>query len=184
MTKLSPIIARLICGGALASGTFALAETEADGPQTARVFQPAQTHFTQYLDSENRDNIRRDILSQKERAPTAGMRLATEEDTKRGVPLQETFLNFNGYSTFLPKGALLNLPEHLKKRVDQSPTGTLVAFPDFLRKNPAWVMTFEISLEVAKGEEELAPAKMKFVKNSGRIVISTHQKNPIAPQNS
>lgn len=82
--------------------------------------------------------------------------------------------------TLVPKGAVIFLPEAMKKRVDVKPTGTLVGWLDFIAKNRAWITTHDISFDQAAGKKPLQPEQVAFWPKQEKVVVAVHQRGPIS----
>ena len=90
-----------------------------------------------------------------------------------------TVLCFNGIATFVPKQAIINLPERLKSRTTLAKGAQVKNFADFAAANRGWVSTIEVKLEQALGKEPLDENKQKWLAQSGRVVIATYQGGPV-----
>lgn len=82
--------------------------------------------------------------------------------------------------TLVPKGAVIYLPEAMKNRVEGKPTGTLLAWTDFLTRNQAWITTYDISFDQATGSKPLQAASVAFWPKQAKVVIAVHQRGPIS----
>ena len=87
-------------------------------------------------------------------------------------------LSANGFCTLVPKGAILHLPAKHSSKIVPSPEGRIIAFPEFLRKNIAWLNIREVSLKQAVGDQPLDERTKKACLDSGRVVVTTLQKSP------
>ena len=82
--------------------------------------------------------------------------------------------------TLLPKGSIINLPERHKKRFVSATTGDYVSLKKFIQKNYGWLMTYEVSLDEARGTKTITESKLKSIQQSGKVVIAVYKKNPIS----
>ena len=88
-------------------------------------------------------------------------------------------LCFNGIATFVPKQAIINLPERLNPRTELAKGAEVKPFAEFAAANRGWVSTVEVKLEQALGKEPLDENKQKWLTQSGRVVIATFQGGPV-----
>jgi hypothetical protein len=93
---------------------------------------------------------------------------------------QSSILHDGTNWTLVPKGAVIFIPTALKTRVDVSPVGTLLSWPDFLTKNRGWITTTDISFDQAAGNEPMPAERAAFWTKQDKIVIAVHQNGPIS----
>ena len=91
-----------------------------------------------------------------------------------------TVLCFNGIATFVPKQAVLNLPDRLKDRTTLKKGSHVKSFAEFATANRGWVSTFEIKLDQALGKTPIDEKKQEWLAGSGRVVIATLQGGPVS----
>ena len=119
------------------------------------------------------------VSSQTEQRP---IELVSNSKTSIRNSLQKSdIIAFNGKWTFLPKGAIIHIPKQFEARVVREPQGEMLSFPEFLRKNYAWVKTETVTEEQILEEDEAAKLKEKFVK-SGFLVVATRNGSPVSVQ--
>lgn len=82
-------------------------------------------------------------------------------------------LRSGGYWTFVPKGAVLIVPEKYQDRVNQGQGGDFINFSKFAVKNRGWITTHEVTLDQARGDEEIGEKTREVLEGNGRVVIST-----------
>lgn len=82
--------------------------------------------------------------------------------------------------TLVPKGAVLFLPEAMRSRVNVKPTGTLLAWSEFLAKNYAWITTNDVSFDQAAGTKPLPAERVMFWGMQDKVVVAVHQNGPIS----
>lgn len=85
-----------------------------------------------------------------------------------------------GQHTIIPKKSILVLPEHLKSRVVNKPSGEFILWPDFKRSNQDWIWTLEVSLNQAKGITPLPKKKIKDLEKLNRVVVALYLGNPVS----
>lgn len=83
-----------------------------------------------------------------------------------------------GKWTFVPKGAVLYTPPALKTKIVTKPQGELVAFPQFLASNHAWLRKQEVTIEQAAGRTPFTETEKKEFLSSNKIIISTFRGAP------
>ena len=85
-----------------------------------------------------------------------------------------------GEHTIIPKRSILFLPERIKTRVVEKPTGTFVLWPTFKRNNQNWIWTYEVTLDQAKGITPLPEGKIKDFAKLNRMVVALYRGNPVS----
>lgn len=96
-------------------------------------------------------------------------------------PYQNSLILKSGNDhTVLPKKSLIFTPERHKKRISNNSSGGYVPWSKFKAKNFAWIHTFEVTLDQAKGIEPIPKATMERLKKLDRMVIAVRKKNPIS----
>jgi len=85
-----------------------------------------------------------------------------------------------GQHTIIPKKSILVLPEHLKSRVADKPSGEFILWPDFKRSNQDWIWTLEVTLNQAKGITPLPEKKIKDLEKLNRVVVALYLGNPVS----
>ncbi|HEX7262028.1 MAG TPA: hypothetical protein VF258_09450, partial [Luteolibacter sp.] len=93
---------------------------------------------------------------------------------------QSVILHLGTDWTLIPHGAVIFVPEPMKNRIGDKPSGTLLAFNDFLIKNRAWITTVEISIDQATGTKPLSVKQAEFWPKQDKVVIAVHQNGPIS----
>ncbi|GHC62494.1 hypothetical protein [Roseibacillus persicicus] len=122
--------------------------------------------------------------SAKERATT---KLAPKEEAEAAKhPSQSSILDSSvllsdGRNwTFIPKGALLYIPDRLKDRVNLTESkGKYVPFDQFAQRNRGWLSTHSVTLEQARGNEPIKDSVRKVLVNSGRVIVTVCKGGPI-----
>ena len=92
-----------------------------------------------------------------------------------------TILSFNGKWTFVPKGAVINIPERYSARIlkEGKGEGELVPFPVFMRANYGWLATKEVNQEQIIGEGKSNAGLRTNLEYSKYVVIATREKSPV-----
>ena len=100
---------------------------------------------------------------------------------RKGLLERSTILAHNGNWTLLPKGAVIHTPDHLKNKIASTPgRNKIITWKPFLQKNHGWIHTYPISKEQARGTKKISPAAIKAYKTMGKLVVATHNGNPIS----
>lgn len=82
-------------------------------------------------------------------------------------------LRSGGNWTFIPKGALLIVPEAYESRVNSGEGGEFLTFSAFAVKNRGWLTTHEVTLKQARGQDKIAEKIRETLQGSGRVIVST-----------
>ena len=82
--------------------------------------------------------------------------------------------------TVVPLQSIIYQPAKNESKVTRAPSGKFRFWPDFLPKNRDWLMTFEVTLEQAKGVEPISDKKLEEFAKINRTVIATYRRNPIS----
>ncbi len=85
-----------------------------------------------------------------------------------------------GAHTIIPKRSILFLPERIKTRVVEKPSGTFVLWPTFKRNNRDRIWTYEVTLDQARGITPLPEGKMKDFAKLSRMVVALYRGNPVS----
>lgn len=82
--------------------------------------------------------------------------------------------------TFVPKGAVVLVPELYEAQVGQAPKGEFLQFNDFLNRNRGWLTTLNVTLAQARGKEPVKEATNEALVKSGRVVVTVCKGGPVA----
>lgn len=93
---------------------------------------------------------------------------------------ESTILHDGRNWTLIPNGAVVHLPESLQGRVNSKPVGTLLPWSEFLRRNPTWLVSHEVSFEQAAGNETLPAEVTRKWAGQRKIVVAVRQTGPIS----
>jgi hypothetical protein len=127
------------------------------------------------------DRMTDDQLRELQQRPSTLVGKVTEVQAPREQKsFAETsdFINFNGVSTFVPKGAILHIPGQYRELVTASPGSKLLMWRDFLRQYPAIVGPLEVGLAEASGAKPIEPRLLESAVRSGRIIVAVIRGNP------
>jgi len=109
----------------------------------------------------------------------------TEEDpsvaqSKRDFVKDSTVLSYRGFLTFVPKRAVLHMPDALSDRIGVQPDVEVQTWAEFYRANRGWIRTVEVTQEQALGHTPLPEGKRKAIENSSSMVVATFRSGPIS----
>ena len=82
--------------------------------------------------------------------------------------------------TVVPLRSIIYQPSKNQSRVVELPSGKFRFWPAFLAKNRDWLLTFEVTLDQAKGEKPIPESKLEEFAKIHRTVIATYRQNPIS----
>lgn len=82
--------------------------------------------------------------------------------------------------TVVPLRSIIYQPAKYQSRVVEIPSGKFRFWPDFLMKNRDWLLTFEVTLDQAKGNKPIPKIKLEEFAKIHRTVIATYRQNPIS----
>lgn len=81
--------------------------------------------------------------------------------------------------TLVPVGSILHLPSELRTRVIAKPQGDFTFWPNFLKRNAAWLAAKEVSLKLSRGNAQEATALLKSLSQDPHLVVATYKGGPI-----
>lgn len=90
-----------------------------------------------------------------------------------------TLLASGGNWVMIPKTALIYVPDRYSDKVVAKPSGSLISWNEFLKRNAGWIHTHEVTVLQARGKEVIDQKIIQAYQSMGKVVIATHQKNPI-----
>lgn len=89
------------------------------------------------------------------------------------------FLSYNGLTTLVPKGAILNVPPTYAQRTHMVEGVPVVRWSEFYRRNRGWITTLEVSRKQAEADEPLSEETLKSIAKSNSVVVATLAGGPI-----
>ncbi len=98
---------------------------------------------------------------------------------KRDLFAESTLFVNRGNWGMVPKGAVIYVPPHLKKKIVLKPKGKLLRWPQFLQKNGGWIHTHAVTMDQAKGKAKIDQKVIKAYKGLNKIVVATYHTLPI-----
>ena len=87
-------------------------------------------------------------------------------------------LNDGTHWTSIPASAALHAPASLRAKIGAKPVGILLPWKDFLKKNPEWITTCEVSFDVAAGYAILPISKVDALAKPDQLVVAIHNGRP------
>ncbi|WP_435893838.1 hypothetical protein [Oceaniferula spumae] len=80
----------------------------------------------------------------------------------------------------MPKNSILFLPDKLKTRVVEKPSGKFVLWPFFKLRNQQWIWTYEVTLDQAKGIKPLPKGTLEQFSKLNRVVVALYRGHPVS----
>ena len=118
----------------------------------------------------------------RELGPAAGK--SDEDPSKKNLPedfiKNSTVLSYRGSITFIPKRAVLHLPEAYEDRMKIEKGAKVMTFQKFFALNRGWIRTMEVSREQAMGHKPFPEKTVQAMKNSSSVVVATYKQGPIS----
>tara|TARA_R110002096_G_scaffold238140_4_gene429584 strand:+ start:1458 stop:2081 length:624 start_codon:yes stop_codon:yes gene_type:complete len=99
---------------------------------------------------------------------------------KRSFLDSSTILCYRGVITFVPKRAVLHVPEHLESRIGVTGDIEIKNWPDFYLANRGWIRTIEVTREQAMGDVPFSEATLEAISTSSSLIVATFKNGPIA----
>ncbi len=145
------------------------------------------------LVSENRKGPARDVIEEKalrSLARQASQQAATTlgkiqpvvtapPSTQSSLLTSSILISDSENFTIVPIGSVLHLPPSLRSRILAQPQGDVLMWPDFLKKNSAWLTVKEVSLPMSRGEAKAAALVLREISNETRLVVAVYHGCPI-----
>ena len=120
-------------------------------------------------------NERKTSLDAKEEAK------AETHPSKSSILERSVILGSSRNWTFVPKGAVMILPETHKEKVNLAEgRGKYLPFAEFAAQNRGWLSVYSVTLDQARGKSPISEQERKKLQASGRVVISVCQGGPIS----
>lgn len=107
---------------------------------------------------------------------------ATEHKKAKRLGLFERsdILSNGTYWTYLPKNAILHIPDHLKTKIVTSPNGKLVSWEKFHAMNPAWLSKENVDIATATGAKHIDFERFQSITRRNKIIVAVHKNSPIS----
>ena len=136
----------------------------------------------------------RDVVSEAElreriaSTKSIAEQLATQTRPVTGTPpnsssslYERSIILYDGeMHTLIPLGSVLHLPAELRSRIVTKATGSFTFWPNFLKRNAAWLGTREVPLDMAKGDAKAAKSVLSSLVKEPRLMVSVYRDGPIS----
>jgi len=135
-----------------------------------------------------RDRISPEALRQRQAQAASPFGSATAEardpraksPAARSIVRESTILSDGTCWTMVPVGSVLHVPEKLRDRVPEGPSGTLLTWQQFLGRNRGWVGTEEVDMETATGRKPVTEEMSANWQRRGSVVVAVHRGGAIS----
>lgn len=136
-------------------------------------------------DSSSESNLRKRMEDASQAKSKKGLLGKSVEPSPSATGLnlygRSLLLEDSGSFTLIPLGAILSLPASRKAKVVNEPTGTFLIWDEFKKENSSWLATQEVSLQIARGKDPKALAKLvSELSKKTHLVVAVHGGNPIS----
>lgn len=139
-----------------------------------------------YRDAESHDLIVRKMKVTEKLDPIKSLVPSEGEDPSKNNQPKDLIsssdvISFNGFTTLVPKRAIIQTPNSYKDRINNHTLGNkIVSWMDFYKLNRGWITTVEVTRAQAEGKEPLAEEVSDNLSKSGNLVIATYSTGPIS----
>ena len=113
-------------------------------------------------------------------APAEPRAVKRKEKEAAGLISRSTILSFGGFWTIVPKHAVLHVPANYQSRISERPSGRLLSWHDFYRRNRGWIYTQNVKISDARGDTTLPPKTLEAYERTGRLVVAVCHQGPIS----
>lgn len=142
--------------------------------------------FATFAHAEDYTRLDKTLLMKKGSQITAARQAETQSIStvsSRDPLKNSTILAFNGKWTFVPKGAVINIPTRFADKITtgtDKPEGKLVPFREFHRVNFGWLTTREMTDKQLRGKFKDSAQFQKNLTGTGMVVVATRKKHPVS----
>lgn len=139
-----------------------------------------------FRDAATNESLSKKYQQAAKEGPTKKFVKSTGEDAsvknKVGNLLDNSeFITYNGFTTLVPKNALLQIPKPYADRINNHKKGSkVISWTDFYARNRGWINTVEVTLAQAKGETPISPELLETLKKNNNLVVAVLQNGPIS----
>ncbi len=139
-----------------------------------------------FRDAATNESLSKKYQQATKEGPTKKFVKATGEDAsvknKVGNILDSSeFITYNGFTTLVPKNALLQIPKSYADRINNHKQGSkVISWTDFYTRNRGWINTVEVTLAQAKGQTPISPELLETLKKNNNLVVAVLQNGPIS----
>lgn len=147
-------------------------ESEASKP----VFRVAATHesLSQKLREQNADDPMKALEKSHGEDPSKANRPGNLIESS-------DLISYQGYTTLVPKRAIMQLPSKFQDRINNHKAGNrVVGWLDFYTLNRGWITTVEVSRAQAGGSEQLSESLSEQLSKSKNMIVTVMNSGPIS----
>ncbi len=119
-------------------------------------------------------------LAQKKVVRIATSKKPLAKHKKQSLINNSTLLADGSNWTLVPKGAVLNVPARYQDKIVIKPTGKLLEWRKFLRKNQGWLQTYPVSMKEAQGKHKMSDKAVAAYHSIGKVIVATCANGPIS----
>ncbi|MFT3992585.1 MAG: hypothetical protein QM680_14410 [Luteolibacter sp.] len=98
----------------------------------------------------------------------------------RDIISQSDILSYAGYTTLVPKRAIIHRPAEYQSRYEFVKGSKVVSWLEFYRLNRGWISVVEVSREQAEGKVPLSEETRGMLEKSTNLVVAVYQGGPIS----
>jgi hypothetical protein len=135
-------------------------------------------------DAATHEQLSLSLRAANQQDPMKSMKPSKGPDPSVNLPksmlAESDIVSFGGYSTLVPKRAILQIPKTYADRLRFQPKSKLVGWSDFFALNRGWITTIEVSRLQAEGNAPIAAETQKQMTKSGNLIVATFLGGPIS----
>ena len=98
---------------------------------------------------------------------------------ERSLIANSTLLAHGRYWTLVPRGSVIHIPPRYRDKIVSKPTGELLEWHKFLRRNQGWLQTLPITMKQAQGKDMVGEKSTKAYQSIGKVIVGTCANGPI-----
>lgn len=139
-----------------------------------------------YRDAETHDIIVKKLAVTQQKNPMAKLGESKGEDPSvknrpQDLISSSDIISFNGYTTLVPKHAIIQIPERYTSRINKHVSGhKVIGWFEFYKMNRGWITTVEITKEQAEGRKPLDEDLKESFTKSQNMIVATYSTGPIS----
>ncbi|GAA5483155.1 hypothetical protein [Haloferula sargassicola] len=138
-----------------------------------------------WRDAATHEQLDAQLTEFRQHDPMSRLEAVTGQDpTKINQPVdlleQSDIISFGGFTTLVPKQAILTVPDDYKAMLEMKPGNQIVGWAEFYARNRGWITTVEVTRVQAEGNEALAKEKREAIEKSSNLVVAVYKGGPIS----
>ena len=139
-----------------------------------------------YRDAETHDHIVKKLAVSQKSNPMAKLAESKGEDPSvknrpQDLISSSDIISYNGYTTLVPKHAIIQIPENYKSRINKHVSGyKVIGWFEFYKLNRGWITTVEVSKDQAEGRKPLNEDLRESFKKNSNMIVATYSTGPIS----